>query len=92
MVDEKSDISQQYALATRKVNHFLSCIKRRAANRLREVTILLHSNGIPPGILHPALGLPMQTKTVISYSNPEEGHKKDQSARTPLLSRKAEVV
>lgn len=65
MVDEKSDISQQYALATRKVNHFLSCIKRRAANRLREVTILFHSNEIPPGILRPALGLPMQTKTVI---------------------------
>lgn len=85
MVDEKFGMSQQCALATQKVNHFLSCKKRRVASRLKEVTLLLRSNEITPGMFHPVLGIPVQAKTLISQSNPKEGHKKDQNDGIPLL-------
>lgn len=41
-VDRKLNRSQQYALAPKKVNSFLSCINRSTATRPREEIILLH--------------------------------------------------
>jgi len=60
LVDEKLNMSRQCALAARKANHILGCIKRSMASTSREGILLLYSAFMrtPPGVPRPALEPP----------------------------------
>ena len=56
--DEKLNMSKHSALAARKANSILGCIKRWVDSREREVTVALCSPyKAPSGVLCPCLGL-----------------------------------
>ncbi|PKU48494.1 rna-directed dna polymerase from mobile element jockey-like [Limosa lapponica baueri] len=87
LVDEKLDMSWQYALAAQKANCILGCIKRSVSSRSREVILPLYSALVrpPPGVLCPALESSTQEGHGPVGTGPAEGHENHQRAGAPLL-------
>ncbi|KAK4819935.1 hypothetical protein QYF61_015556 [Mycteria americana] len=85
LVDEKLDMSRQCVLAAQKSNRILGCIKSSVASRSREGILPLCSGETSPAVLHPALEPSAQKRCGPVGVGPEERHKNDQRAGTPLL-------
>ncbi|KAK4832450.1 hypothetical protein QYF61_023174 [Mycteria americana] len=86
LVDEKLDMSWQCALAAQKANHILGRIKSSLASRSREVILPLCSALVRPHLefcVQPWGAQHRKDRDLLG--SPEEGHKDDQKAGTPLL-------
>lgn len=58
LVDDRRDMTPQYALTTPNAKRVLGCVRKSVASRLREGILYLCSGETPPVVQHPALGYP----------------------------------
>ena len=83
LVDEKSNMSQQCALAAWKADGILGFIRRGVASRDREVIVPFYSAPlfgpaeVTSGVLHPVLGSSVQERQGASRESPGEVYKDD---------------
>jgi len=89
LVDEKLDMTQQCALAAQKASCTLGCIPSSVTSRSREVILPLGSGETSPAVLCPALEPSAQERRGPVGAGPEEDHKDDLGAGTPLLQGQA---
>ena len=85
LVDEKLDMSQQCVLAAQKANRILACIKSSVASRSREGILPLYSTLVRPHLESCVQLWSPQHKKDVELGGPEEDHKDDLRAGTPLL-------
>ncbi|PKU47522.1 rna-directed dna polymerase from mobile element jockey-like [Limosa lapponica baueri] len=85
VLDEKLDVSQQYALTAQKANHILGCIKRSVASRLWEVILPLCSGETPTWSTVSSSGALSTGRTWTFGAGPAEGHKDGQRTGAPML-------
>ena len=84
-MDEKLDVICQCALAGQKANSGLCKKKHGQEVEGGDSAPLLRSCETPPKVLCSVLGFQAQERHGAITVGPEEGHKNDQSAGTPLL-------
>ncbi|KAJ7424046.1 rna-directed dna polymerase from mobile element jockey-like [Willisornis vidua] len=82
LVDERLDVTSQFALAAWETSHILGCIKSSVARAMSAP--LIGFGETPPGILHTALGPPAKGQRTVGVT-PEESCEDDQRAGAPLL-------
>ena len=84
---EKLDLSYQCALIAQEGQLYPGLHQEKGVQQAKggDSAPLLHSGETSPGVLRPALEPSVQERRGPVGVGPEEGHKNDQRAGTPLL-------
>ncbi|KAJ7418572.1 rna-directed dna polymerase from mobile element jockey-like [Pitangus sulphuratus] len=93
LVDERLDMSQQRALADKKVSCILGCIKSNMASSLREVIVSLCSALMRHHLEYwIQLWGPRQGRTWTCWSKSRRGHQDDEKDGAPLLRGRTRTI
>jgi len=69
-----SVVFTQFALAAKKADSTLGCIRRSVASRLREEILPLSTGEVTPRVLHPVLGSTVKDRYADTGEGPPKGH------------------